>query len=326
MTSLLSIAQAAEKIQSGAPLAIAGDESALRQLPLGRWVGGTIPYFMAEAGGCKTKDHVMVAPMAPATEVALTYYKPEALDQMMRDSPANGWTLVIMPYGGQAHERFANHCREDAEAFIKPVVGWISGVDLDFLGKQTPKVFMGSTGEVFEDGAVVAHGTLADGQLALIDIVNIFEPDRRDVLRFDVTGFKAKTCTVNGQPMELAAFLQQRGNGDGKLPLVGDFNGTYGNAAIQSIDAATGMVGFYAPVFPDVEYWIAKPVGNYAQAFRERLSELEGTPVVFSCNCAVNYLYGELEGKQLGTLEGPVTFGEIGYQLLSQTLVALRIV
>jgi hypothetical protein len=326
MTSLIRIEDAIARIQRGDALSIAGDESALRQLPKGNWIGGTIPYFMAHSGGCKTKDMVMVNDLSGSGQINFKRYDPATLGQLMRDSPDNGWTIVIMPYGGKAHETFANHCRDDAQAFIKPVVGWVSGVDLDLLGKQTPKVFMGSTGDVLEDGAVAAHGTLPDGQLAMIDIVNIFEPDRKDVVRFPKTGFKANECSVNGEKTTLVEFLKARGNLDGKLPLVGDFAGTFGNAAIQGINESTGEVGFYAPVFPDVEYWIAKPVGDYASAFRERLSELESQPVLFSCNCAVNYLYGELEGKRLGTIEGPVTFGEIGYQLLSQTLVALRIV
>lgn len=326
MSTLLTLEQAAARITAGESLSIAGDEQALRHLPKGAWIGGTIPYFMAESGGCKTKDRVMVNSLISAASTQFKYYGADELQQMMRDAPLNGWTLLIMPYGSRAHAQFAEHCREDRDAFIKPVAGWISGVDLDDLGRISPKIFMGTTGEVFEDGAVVVHGTLPPGQLALIDIVNIFEPDHIDVLRFPSTGFKAQSCTVNGHPMRLIDFLTQRGNLDGKLPLVGDFNGTYGNAAIQSIDAQTGEVSFYAPVFPDVEYFIAKPVANYAQAFRERLQSLESEPIVFACNCAVNYLYGELEGKSLGRIEGPVTFGEIGYQLLSQTLVALRVV
>ena len=46
----------------------------------------------------------------------------------------------------------------------------------------------------------------------------------------------------------------------------------------------------------------------------------------FSCNCILNYLYGELEGKVTEGMYGPVTFGEIAYQLLNQTLVYVRIV
>ena len=45
----------------------------------------------------------------------------------------------------------------------------------------------------------------------------------------------------------------------------------------------------------------------------------------FSCNCILNYLYSELEGKKTGGITGPITFGEIAYQLLNQTMVYLTI-
>ena len=47
---------AAELILGGATLAIAGDESVLAALPLGNWMGGTIPYFMGQGGGVTTRD------------------------------------------------------------------------------------------------------------------------------------------------------------------------------------------------------------------------------------------------------------------------------
>ena len=48
---LLTVAEASEAITAGAAVLVAGDESLLRQLPQGRWIGGTIPYFMTDAGG-----------------------------------------------------------------------------------------------------------------------------------------------------------------------------------------------------------------------------------------------------------------------------------
>jgi hypothetical protein len=47
--------------------------------------------------------------------------------------------------------------------------------------------------------------------------------------------------------------------------------------------------------------------------------------IAFSCNCILNYLYAELEGKQTGNFTGPITFGEVAYQLLNQTMVYLDI-
>jgi hypothetical protein len=46
--------------------------------------------------------------------------------------------------------------------------------------------------------------------------------------------------------------------------------------------------------------------------------------MAFSCNCILNYIYGNLEGKKLAGTAGPITFGEIAYQLLNQTMVYLE--
>jgi hypothetical protein len=39
----------------------------------------------------------------------------------------------------------------------------------------------------------------------------------------------------------------------------------------------------------------------------------------------LNFQYGKLEGKDLGAFYGPVTFGEIAWQVINQTLVYLRV-
>ena len=49
--SMLSIQEVRMKIEQGKRLLLAGDESLLRELPAGNWIGGTIPYFMTETGG-----------------------------------------------------------------------------------------------------------------------------------------------------------------------------------------------------------------------------------------------------------------------------------
>lgn len=44
---------------------------------------------------------------------------------------------------------------------------------------------------------------------------------------------------------------------------------------------------------------------------------------MFSCNCILNYMYAGLEGERPGDMTGPVTFGEIAYVLLTQSMVYL---
>jgi hypothetical protein len=326
MNKLMSIAATADLIRSGAFLALAGPESALDALPHGNWVGGTIPYFMDAAGGVvSTEGQVFVTPLPAAGTATLAHYGVDQLKSIVGNGPDNGFTVAIVPAGSAAHKTFAAEAVNDAEAFLKPTVGWVAGVHLSDLGKVTPKVYLGTTGQKFEDGVVVAHVALPESQLASIEIVNIFEPGDGDVLSFTETSFEVGDCLVNGEKTNLAAYVQAKGLADGKLPLVGDFGGAHINVSIQSVDASAGKVALYAPVFTGVDYHFAKPVTDYGASFRERLAGYRTDDVGFSCNCILNFLFGELEGQKIGDLQGPVTFGEIGYQLLNQTLVVLRI-
>jgi hypothetical protein len=86
-----------------------------------------------------------------------------------------------------------------------------------------------------------------------------------------------------------------------------------------------GKVALYAPVFPGVDYRFAGPIGDYAAAFRAELARRDTTGAVMACNCILNFVFGELEGKAIGGVQGPITFGEIAYQLLNQTLVMVRV-
>lgn len=324
MNRLMTLAEAAELIRSGAALSLAGPESALDALPAGHWIAGTIPYFMDAAGGVvSTEGKVFVTPLPATGQATLAHYGADQLKSVVGNGPDNGFTVAIVPAGSAAHKTFAQEAVNDADAFLKPTVGWVSGVHLSDLGKVTPKVYLGTTGQKFEDGIVVAHVALPESQLASIEIVNIFEPGNGDTLRFTETSFEVGDCLVNGEKTNLAAYVKAQGLDHGQLPLVGDFGGAHINASIQSVDGDAGKVVLYAPVFTGVDYHFAKPVADYGASFRERLAGYPTDGVGFSCNCILNFLFGGLEGQKIGELYGPVTFGEIGYQLLNQTLVVL---
>jgi hypothetical protein len=326
MNELVSIDAAAALIRGGAALSVAGPEAALDRLPAGRWIGGTIPYFMVADGGCVvTDDRVFVSDLTHLGEVQVARYDAAALEGIVSNAPANGFSLVIIPAGSPAHDAFAQQAPTYADAFLKPTVGWISGVHLSELGRTKPKIYDGRTATKLDDGAVVAYVDLPGDQLVSVEIVNLFEPGGGDLLRFDETGAHVTRCLVNGVPTDFAPYLREHGLADGKLPLVGDFAGAHVNVSIQGLDE-DGGVTLYAPVFPGVDYHFAAPVPDYVEAFRSKLAAKETTGLVLGCNCILNFVHGELEGKAIGGIEGPITFGEIAYQLLNQTLVTLRIV
>lgn len=324
--TLLTVQETAALIAAGKVLALAGDEALLAQLPKGTWIGGTIPYFIADEGGTESRERIYVTELAnaQAAGVEIKTYTLDTIENIATDGPENGYTVVILPAQSAIHTEYANHSRDYADMFMKPIVGWIAGVHLDDLGKVAPKVFNGSVGGGLTAEAVALHVTLAADKMAVVRILNLFQqgPDA-DVITFPEAGFSATTCTVNGRQTSLAAYLGER-QLDLKLPLVADYNGAQINTSFQGIDPDGSTVRFYAPVFPGIEYRQAAPVGDYAQEFNALASGTHGD-VEFSCNCILNYLYGDLRGHQTGDLRGPVTFGEVAYQLLNQTLVYLDV-
>ncbi|MBS1158844.1 MAG: hypothetical protein H6R15_1263 [Proteobacteria bacterium] len=323
-TGLMSVGRAAELISAGKYLNIAGDEEALKQLPKGNWIGGTIPYFMADDGGVISRDRVFVNEIEVfGAAPSIRLLDVDSLPQICRNAPENGYTILVVPAFGPCHSSFAENAPNYEEMYMKPLIGWVAGVHLDDLGQRTPKVALGTTGELSDQHAVVIDVPLPAEKFARIDIVNLFKPGRGAAITFENTGFAAGDCRLGGQPANLADYLLA-GKIDTRLPLVADYCGAAINVSIKAIDAAAKRVEFYAPVFPGVEYRIAEPLADYVSAFQSALPRIEGS-ITFSCNCILNFLYSELAGKRTGHITGPITFGEIAYQLLNQTLVYLTI-
>jgi Family of unknown function (DUF6976) len=172
---------------------------------------------------------------------------------------------------------------------------------------------------------VVMHVTIPASKAVDIGIVNIFEQGGGDILTFGADGFTCTEVMVNGVKENFADYIT-RNRLDTKLPLVADYYGALINISFQNVEPGKD-VSFYAPVFTGVRYKHAKAIQDYAALFDTQLHQnnLNGENVTFSCNCILNYLYSGLEGKKTDPFVGPITFGEIAYQLLNQTLVYLQI-
>ncbi|MGH1453457.1 MAG: DUF6976 family protein [Paracoccaceae bacterium] len=319
--AMMSVAETTQKIKQGAVLLLAGSEKALSQLPKGKWIGGTSVYFVTETGGRVDHDNIYVTEIEAATNARAVIYQGEDLPNLTMNRFDGGLTMILIPAFSTAHSDFAIHGAEYSGLFDQPLMGWITGIHLDDLGKATPKVFDGATGTMHEDGAAVLHVALDGGKAAELDILNLFEQDDdADVITFASTGFSATRAMVNGAEVDFAAYVKDKGI-DTQLPLVADYAGAMINVSFQSV--SDERIDFYAPVVAGVEYRLAKSPGAYADVFAARATGDGGNAL--SCNCILNYLYGELEGKTTGSFTGPATFGEIAYVLLNQTLVKLDI-
>ncbi|MBF0236770.1 MAG: hypothetical protein HQM12_03630 [SAR324 cluster bacterium] len=321
---LMSIEETRKKIEEGEILFLAGDEDLLKQLPRGKWIGGSIPYFMDTTGGITTKDKIFASkPPAYLKDIQIQWYNAAKLSKITADAPENGFSVIIIPATSKAHVDYAEKAPGFENIFLRPIIGWIAGVHLSDLGKITPKTFNGMTGDNSDQDAVVMHVTLPPDKLASIGIVNIFQQGNGDTITFDTEGFSVNACYINGKKQNFADYVLAN-KIDTRYPLVANYCGAMVNVSFQAVLEAEKIVNLYAPVFQHVEYKLAAPVADYVKDFQAAVPAEVSNPA-FSCNCILNFLYSELEGKKTGDIIGPMTFGEVAYQLLNQTMVYVDI-
>jgi hypothetical protein len=323
---LLNREQLIEKIKRGEYLMIAADETMLRDLPSGNWIAGTIPYFMTPDGGMADKNKIFVHTLdgiSPSKAPRISIYDVNSISRIAQETPEHGFTLVILPALSEIHLSYAKNAPDYPNMYFSPIVGWIAGIHLSDLGNLSPKVGFGPANGMLADNQVVAmHVPLPEHQLANINTVNLFVQGDGPAFTFPQTGFHVDSCNIDGQSGNLAEFIKTQ-NIDTRLPLVANYCGVMINVSIQQVN--DNSVNLYAPVFADVVYRFAKPVDNYIEQFNQNLPKGDVDKIAFSCNCILNYLYAELEGKKTGSIIGPMTFGEVAYQLMNQTLVYLTL-
>jgi Family of unknown function (DUF6976) len=322
-SKLATVEEVSLAIVSGSVLWLSGDVNLLKTLPTGKWIGGSIPYFMSQHGGKISKDHIFMTefPANFGKKIQVKAYNLNTISNLAKDGPDNGFTMIMIPGLTDIHLSYAQNAPDYEDMFIKPVVGWITGVHLDDLGTISPVVVNGVTGEVSDDKALAMHVTLNDDKVANIGIVNCFTQGGGPTFEFPSTGFSARNCLIDGVQQNLADYMLTN-DVDTQLPFVADYSGAMINVSFQNIDEQSKTVNFYAPVFEHVQYKQAKAIPDYVTAFSSQVPNIE---TAFSCNCILNFLYSELEGKKTGQITGPITFGEVAYQLLNQTMVYMTL-
>ncbi len=320
-SKLYTIQETIQLIEAGKLLALAADEAILKQLPKGNWIAGTTPYFMDTEKGVFSKTHIYVNELSTfGNEYSIKVYDEDNIYDIANNAYVNGYTLIIIPPFQEIHKKYALEADNIEGLYNNPIIGWVAGSDLS--GNQVPKTFNGTISELYINKAVAVHIKLPDTKFAEVQIVNIFERDENsDEIQFFEDGFECDYCIINGKKTLLSAYLKQN-NIDVKSPLVADYSGAMINISIKKVD--NEKVSFYAPFFHDRVYKFAKKINDYVCEFEKNIPKLE-VQSEFSCNCILNYLYGNLENKKIKSTSGPITFGEIAYKLLNQTLIHLII-
>ena len=314
---LKTLSEAIDMINAGKWLHISGNENLLKKLPSGNWIGGSTEYFMSDNGGGVTDEQLFVAEIL-YDNCKIVSYDEKNIENITDDAFENGFTIAILPFDSEVHKVYAEKAAGFKGMFAKNIVGWISGFNLSKEG-AVPITVNGMTSEISNSKGVALHIQTPDDQIVSIGIVNIFTPNENSpVIEFYEDRFVVNKCLVDGREVVLADYIAQNGI-DTKLPLIGSYSGAGINVSFKQIK--DGIVQFYAPVFKNIKYRFANKISDYAKEFEEKLKQFENAKAVFSCNCVLNFVYGELEGKQMQHFYGPITFGEIAYQLVNQTLV-----
>ena len=314
------------RILKGQTLLIAADSKLMNKLPAGRWIGGSIPYFMTDLGGICTDKKIFVTDLdAVASNIRISTYDEDTIHNIYLEGPENGFSFVIMPAESKCHFKFSMEAFSFKDFAMRPLIGWISGTHLDERGINKPAIYNGMIPGQMPEGAVVMHVELHNNKSAEIGMLNMFEQGDGAIITFAESGFNFKEAYINGRKVDFTKYILEN-KLDLRLPLVSNVNGTLINTSFRRKLGVAGEVQFYAPVFKAVEYRHAKPIENYTEKFTKKLSQGLGVEMIFSCNCILNYIYSGLDRYSGSGLCGPATFGEIAYHVHNQTVVYLRII
>jgi hypothetical protein len=313
-------------IKRGKRLLLAGDEKLLATLPHGNWIGGTTHYFMTNEGAITSTEKIMVTELPDfCCSVKLSSYNEDTIQNVYTDGFKGGISFIIIPSLSKLHFSFALNAPSYANFATIPVVGWLSAISLSDSSNRLAKTFLGAEGLMSYESAVVMHVELPKNRYAHVEVVNGFVQGDGDLIEFVEDGFNAQDAIINGVKQNFSDYLLKQGL-IVQLPLVADYCGTMVNVSIQSIDRSRGgNVTFYAPVFKNIKYKLAMPVVKHPHELLSKLKARDINSVVFSCNCILNYMVLNEKQKGASRIVGPVTFGEIAYQLLNQTFLFVKI-
>jgi hypothetical protein len=316
--NLLTPEEISAMILRGDRLLLAGDVELLSQLPKGNWIGGTTPYFILYPEQMVTSHDRIFACTLPeyVKDISIRKYDTETMCNIYVDAPANGFTVLIVPFGSKAAEEFALHAIDYKSFAIRPVCGWQSGREPETLLTKPSYAVSGIDGQLYTDKGVAMHIQLPADKYAELHIFNPYKQGNGDDIRFDYGGKVLKEAFINGVRRNFAEYL--RGiNYNAKLPLVANYSGTMINISFIGIKDDT--VYMYAPVYPSVNYRIGELDDTIASP------SLISDDIVFSVTCIINFLQSEVCARFLKKMNGNVGYGEVAYQLLNQTTVYVTV-
>jgi len=319
----LTAAETSDLIGSGVFTVIAGAPEKLASLPRGNWIGGTTPYTMPPRGQPFTPDRLVCSVLEEGGGCRIAVLAQDTLSLITSERYKSGFTYLLLPAFSEVHYRYALEAPGIQGLFDQPIFGWVAGVQMSEVGDRVPQVFDGSTGTAFENAAVALHVELPPDTAMTMDLVNPFIQGRGPAIIFPETGFNHGACTIDGLPANLARYMIEN-NIDTSMPLVANYAGALINVSIRAVDASRGEVRFFSPAVAGETYHIAEPRADYTRCMAAFARSLDQPERALACRCILNHLNPKLANADTAGFVGPVTFGEIAYILVNQTLIVMN--
>ena len=322
---LYTLKEAITLIEQDKILVIAASDSLLKQLPDGKWIGGSNPYMLGEDGGKCSTDQLFIKDFtALAVNMNIKTYDETDIKNITTDGYDNGLIVAILPSFSPVHLEFGLNAPTFENQFINPLLCWVSG---DTPEKTLPGVATTYVGNNCSTSKAVAmHIELPADKVGRLEIISVLNPDpKSDELTFLEDGFGNTTVSVNGGAQEDLYEYFERKNHVYSLPLMADYSGAKINIGFIK-DEKNKKALFCAPVYRDTIYKVVtNQTDNYEQEFFKAFEKDKDANIEYSFSCIYNYFNFELEGKSLGKTCATFTWGEIAYQLLNITHVYLVI-
>ena len=316
---LFTVKEVSAMICEGKKLLLAGDAGLLSQLPKGDWIGGSTPYFILYPEQMvELYDKLFVTCLPDFVEaIEIREYDSSSIKNVYCDAPQNGFTVLIIPFDSQVSSEFTMNAPNYTNFARYPLCGWIAGQPLEILySDRKSYVASGAAPSTHSDKAIAMHISLPETKYAEIHMFNPFEQGDGDVITFDCPGQVVKEALINGTNRNFAEYLHEMKIDVNYFPMVANYSGAMMNVSCLAVN---DEVHLSAPVFEHVEYRIAKINDQLPEP------ELNSENIAFSVTCVVNFLHPEFCMKYIKKMNGPVVFGEIVYQLVSQTTVYVTI-
>ncbi len=309
---LYKVPEVIEMIRQGRVLLLAGETSPLSQLPAGNWIAGTTPYFMVyPQQEIISSEHIFVQEMPDVKNIAIQLYNAQTIKNIYKDAPENGFTLVCMPFGSDVTVEFAMNAPSYEKFACGMVCGWVSGQLLEQLLTTTSYAAAGNVPELYSDKAVAMHITLPVDKYVELHIYNPFKQGKGDTITFDQSSMAIEHAMINGVKQNFPEYLIKN-HIDLRLPMVANYSGAMMN--VNCFEIKDGKVYVSAPVFEAVQYRFAE-LDNSPEPF------LVNEQTLFSFGCVANFVHPYLREHCMKNLHGPITYGEIAYQLVNQTIM-----